>query len=575
MGGSASAADLNSLKSELLSTYAQKSELGGYVKDVTGLKAELGNYAPRADIAELKAQLSQFLKGTEAVQTYLSKADYQSHAAALATIDNLKDFVRATDLDVKLASYLKSDALKDADLDKMVASLSSNNAFINNLSSSMARSSTALAQALAPLVAKDANFNNVITSQLKGDANFLGFVADKLTLDPVYKTRIQGPAGTITDATSVEGTLKPRTMWCSATGDVCSVPDGNKSSLFPVDLTVGNRLSAKDAVVSGGGTFGNLTTSGGGTFGNLTTGDATVNGTFTATGGVNFNAGKTLNFATDQVVGGAEGQKEGNAGQMGYNIHGGTAARPHLGIVGGGRAGQPRRLRVWDELHATGSVGIGNDGSDGKFYFTPGSDEWLRLHNKSGAHGGTGLAADKLHAATNLYALGETNHNHGFVSSTNANHWVMHKDGDWKASLGPNYNHLKATTYLDNDLYFHNGENKNQWITHVPHNDSGLYYVAPRKPDNSDWNWEKAFRVQNNGDVHMGGGTTLKSPGRIHIAPEEVLYLLPKDGIIVGKEWGGNGNVHIQGNLIVDGTIQGKQSLVINGSVHGNGRYLA
>ena len=41
--------------------------------------------------------------------------------------------------------------------------------------------------------------------------------------------------------------------------------------------------------------------------------------------------------------------------------------------------------------------------------------------------------------------------------------------------------------------------------------------------------------------------------GRVHISGNELLYLLNKNGVIVGREWGGNGNLTVQGALIVQG----------------------
>ena len=41
--------------------------------------------------------------------------------------------------------------------------------------------------------------------------------------------------------------------------------------------------------------------------------------------------------------------------------------------------------------------------------------------------------------------------------------------------------------------------------------------------------------------------------GRVHISGNERLYLLNKDGVIVGKEWGGNGNLQVQGRVYVEG----------------------
>jgi len=52
-----------------------------------------------------------------------------------------------------------------------------------------------------------------------------------------------------------------------------------------------------------------------------------------------------------------------------------------------------------------------------------------------------------------------------------------------------------------------------------------------------------------NGDIQMAAGKTLSSPGRMHITGNELLYLLHKNGVIVGKEWGGNGNLQVQGTL--------------------------
>ena len=37
--------------------------------------------------------------------------------------------------------------------------------------------------------------------------------------------------------------------------------------------------------------------------------------------------------------------------------------------------------------------------------------------------------------------------------------------------------------------------------------------------------------------------------GRLHISGGEILYLLNKSGVIVGKEWGGTGNLAVEGNL--------------------------
>ena len=52
-------------------------------------------------------------------------------------------------------------------------------------------------------------------------------------------------------------------------------------------------------------------------------------------------------------------------------------------------------------------------------------------------------------------------------------------------------------------------------------------------------------------------GATMYNKGRQHIHGEELLYLLNRSGVIIGKEWGGNGNLNVQGNLGVGGNIPG------------------
>lgn len=55
------------------------------------------------------------------------------------------------------------------------------------------------------------------------------------------------------------------------------------------------------------------------------------------------------------------------------------------------------------------------------------------------------------------------------------------------------------------------------------------------------------------GDIQMHSGKTIVSDGRMHIHGEELLYLLNKDGVIIGKEWGGNGNLTVQGVALKHG----------------------
>lgn len=64
-------------------------------------------------------------------------------------------------------------------------------------------------------------------------------------------------------------------------------------------------------------------------------------------------------------------------------------------------------------------------------------------------------------------------------------------------------------------------------------------------------------------------GATINNTGRMHISGEELLYLLNKNGVVVGREWGGNGNLSVQGNLDVKGEIHAPNGVNL---VHGGSK---
>lgn len=68
---------------------------------------------------------------------------------------------------------------------------------------------------------------------------------------------------------------------------------------------------------------------------------------------------------------------------------------------------------------------------------------------------------------------------------------------------------------------------------------------------------------------------TLSNTGRQHVYSGELLYLLPKSGVEVGKEWGGNGNLNAQGdisacNIQVDGSLSAANLTGRNGDLYLN-----
>jgi hypothetical protein len=63
------------------------------------------------------------------------------------------------------------------------------------------------------------------------------------------------------------------------------------------------------------------------------------------------------------------------------------------------------------------------------------------------------------------------------------------------------------------------------------------------------WFPDTNFRLDVAGSIKISNQSQIYSPGRMHIHGEENLYLLNKGGVIVGKSWGGNGNLIVEGRM--------------------------
>jgi Chaperone of endosialidase len=125
-------------------------------------------------------------------------------------------------------------------------------------------------------------------------------------------------------------------------------------------------------------------------------------------------------------------------------------------------------------------------------------------------------------------------------------------------------------------------------------NDGGLWVASDRLVGGFDTNkigfWSAnawRFAVLNNGYVGIGtttpsamltvngdltfaaAPTTIRADGgRLHITGGEILYLLNKSGVVVGREWGGNGNVTVEGNVGIGTAINdtSNQRLCVSGT---------
>ena len=65
-------------------------------------------------------------------------------------------------------------------------------------------------------------------------------------------------------------------------------------------------------------------------------------------------------------------------------------------------------------------------------------------------------------------------------------------------------------------------------------------------------------RLTVNGQLRFTASSTISAAGRLHVSGDEILYLLNKNGVVVGKEWGGTGSLTVQGDLQAAAlTVQG------------------
>ncbi|NEZ61146.1 tail fiber domain-containing protein [Adonisia turfae] len=67
--------------------------------------------------------------------------------------------------------------------------------------------------------------------------------------------------------------------------------------------------------------------------------------------------------------------------------------------------------------------------------------------------------------------------------------------------------------------------------------------------DNKFNSHKTILSLKSNGTLTVSDKGTITCPGRLHISGEEILYLLNKNGVTIGKEWGGTGNLVVQGDV--------------------------
>ncbi len=164
---------------------------------------------------------------------------------------------------------------------------------------------------------------------------------------------------------------------------------------------------------------------------------------------------------------------------------------------------------------------------------------------------------------------------------------------DGKSRLASDGSITSKNLNVDGDLFINGPMSKigppgNKFTLHTPPDNRKGLWIAPSVNDgDTDWAWDRSLNLNRNGEHSLGGNlnmagelratknivangniianrdinlpnsTTIAGNQRLHISTGEILYLLPKNGVQIGREWGGTGDLNVQGNFSVGGEIRG------------------
>ena len=70
--------------------------------------------------------------------------------------------------------------------------------------------------------------------------------------------------------------------------------------------------------------------------------------------------------------------------------------------------------------------------------------------------------------------------------------------------------------------------------------------------------------------VSLADSATVRGAGRMHIAGEELLYVLNRSGVVVGREWGGSGDLFVQGSSRLGSRSSAVRNLQMGSCAVGN-----
>jgi hypothetical protein len=298
---------------------------------------------------------------------------------------------------------------------------------------------------------------------------------------------------------------------------------------------------------------------------NLYTRDsATFNGITTLNGQINLNGKTNINNEVQLINGntfrvdGAPGKQAISIGQTGSllvdapNVVGGRFSIKDNGNIGINQPNPQTKLDVGGDTNISGNFTVKKGNGNWNWANIVGNyNDNIYIGSDSGSRG-IKAYGPKDFTIYNQDKPGLTVKQNGTVN--------IHNNLKINNNLGGWADNAALTTWTpDNTKIGASFGGPNMW-SHFPWLD-GNTYIRPGKND-GDINIDnannitlQANKIRLNGNISTPNGNIIESDGRQHISAKELLYLLPKNGVVIGKEWGGTGSLNVQGNSTLDGNV--------------------
>jgi hypothetical protein len=186
-----------------------------------GLAGPKGDTGPQGDIGPRGDPGPQGPKGDPgqtswSILTEIEKADLLNKLKAISELKGAKG-------DTGPPGPKGADGISDPD--QVASKLIVDDTFMNNLGRTISQNSDVLGLNVAKQLNANPTTRAEIANTISTLKEFQDALANKITTENVYKSRIKGEPGNIGSDAALKTALLPRTLWC-ADGDVCQLPSG-------------------------------------------------------------------------------------------------------------------------------------------------------------------------------------------------------------------------------------------------------------------------------------------------------------------------------------------------------------